>query len=103
MSVPQLPNLTITLVSDTLSIYNTDSTVESIIIFNSKSKKLIGASNDQVTFKFAQQITAYAANVIQDYETTPLGKANFVKVNFGSNTLIIIPNKEYSICAIVKK
>lgn len=100
MSAPQLPELTIKLVYDSLALHHNESTIETIVVFD--KEKLIGVSNE-LSYDFAVLITKYSSEIIENSINTPLGKVKFVKLNFGSNNLIIIPSNEFSIAAIVKK
>lgn len=102
-SLPLLPQLTLELVADTLSLYHTDTAVDVVVVYDTATRSVVGTSNASVTPHLAAQMAAFSASAVDNSLVSDLGKVGCAKVDFANSTLIIVPGDDFGISALVRK
>ncbi|CAK7900408.1 hypothetical protein CAAN3_05S01134 [[Candida] anglica] len=104
-NAPGLPESTVQVVRDALALYHTESAFDSLIVCD-KDHRLVGATKitmEQIPLDYALHVAEISGKIIDATTNSILGGAKYAKINFGSNTLIVIINNELNICAVVKR
>lgn len=102
-SLPLLPKLTLELVADTLSLFHTDTAVDVVVVYDTVTRSVVGASNASVTPHLAAQMVSYSASTVDNGLVPDLGKVGCAKVDFANSTLVIVPGDDFGISALVRK